>query len=102
MRRLTARQARDLGRVGGKECARRRVGDSQWGRAMHCRRAALAMHRCYPSLAVTWARNAGRARRGLPPLPVPEVPLTGRRLAQREARRRARRREAYELARAGR
>lgn len=98
MRRLSRLEAQRLGRLGGKAASAGRVGDREWARRAECQRAARAMHNCYPGLTVKWATNAARERWGRSLLPVPEVPLTGRRLEQREARRLARRRRAYENA----
>src|SRR5690242_11766306 len=92
-------EARRLGQIGGFVVSRARVGDSAWGVSMFRRRAALAMHRHYPQLSRTWALNASRARRGLPPLPVREIPdellRPGSRIT-RERRRLARARREYD------
>lgn len=70
---LSTRQAQALGRLGGKESARPRVGDREWGRRMQRKRAARAQKRHYPTLMVEWARNANRARWGKPLKPLPDV-----------------------------
>jgi hypothetical protein len=93
------REAQRLGRLGGKESARGRVGDSEWGRRMRRLRGARTQQRCYPTLHKAWARNANRARWGKPPEPVPLV-MTDKAVAEREARRLKKRREDYDRERA--
>lgn len=97
---LSPRQARGLGRLGGKVSAVDRKGNSEWGRRAQRQRAAVTMHLAYPGLTRFWAINAARTRWGLPVLPVPEVPLTERRQAQKEARHLRKRRADYERDRA--
>jgi len=70
---LSTRQAQRLGRLGGKDSARARVGDREWGRRMQRKRAARAQKRHYPELSKEWARNANRARWGKSLKPLPDV-----------------------------
>ena len=76
---VSTRQARALGRLGGKASAADRKGNSEWGRRAQRQRAAAAMHLAYPGLSRLWAINAARMRCRLPILPVPNVPLSDRR-----------------------
>jgi len=94
------REAQRLGRLGGYVSSRQRVSDSAWGLSMFRRRAALATHRHYPELTKAWAKDASRARRGLPPL-TPEIPEDLLRPGSRITRRRRRLAKAqreYDLA----
>jgi hypothetical protein len=59
-------QAQCLGRLGGKVSAADRKGDREWGRRAQRQRAAKAQKQHYPGLISNWARNAARARWGLP------------------------------------
>jgi hypothetical protein len=72
---LSTREAKRLGRLGGKKSARLggRLGNSEWGRTMQRKRASAAQKRHYPGLVVKWAHNAARKRWGLPLLSGPEV-----------------------------
>jgi hypothetical protein len=78
-----------------------RKGNSEWGRGAQRQRAAVAIHLAYPGLSQLWAINAARTRWGLPLLPVPEVPVSDRRLAQREARHLQRRQAQHDRASGG-
>jgi hypothetical protein len=97
---VSTRQAQQLGRLGGKASAADRKGNSEWGRRAQRQRAAAVMHLAYPGLSRLWPINAARTRWGLPLLPVPDVPLSERRQAQKEARHLEKRRGAFERDRA--
>jgi len=70
---LSTRQARRLGRLGGKASAVDRKGNREWGRRARRRRAARAQQRHYPELSKEWARNANRARWGRPLKLLPDI-----------------------------
>jgi len=77
---------------------------SAWGHRMQRTRAGLARARQYPELLLQQLENARRVQRDLPLLPVPEVPdemLRPDRLAARNARKLAKRREEYEKGKQG-
>lgn len=96
---LTAQQ--HLVRQGGKVSAVDRKGDREWGGTAQQQHAATPMHLAYPCLTRLWAINTARTRWGLPLLPVPDVPLSDRRQAQKEARHLNKRREDYDRDRVG-
>src|SRR5262245_38510048 len=98
MRELTSREAARIGRLGGLKTGAARDGDSEWGQRMRRRRGGRTQKLCYPTLWPLWLENARRTRRGLPLLPIPEVPAELMRpssVQQREARRLAQAKKEY-------
>src|SRR5881396_3889469 len=94
-----SRRANRLARLG----AAARKGDSAWGRMMALKsvgqRGGKARAKHYPTLVKLWAQRAAairwnptRAKRGLPLLPVPDVPLVDSTAAARMRELRALRR----------
>ena len=108
------RRASRFGRLGGKASGALRKGDSAWGRALarhrNQKRGGHARAESYPKLCRLWAQRAAairwnptRAKRGLPLLPVPDVPLVDSTAAarMRELRALRRRRREYDQAHRG-
>jgi hypothetical protein len=70
---LSSRQAKQLGRLGGKVSAADRKGDREWGRKAQRQRAAKVQKQRWPELSRIWIENARRTRWGLPLIPVSPV-----------------------------
>src|SRR5262245_24046633 len=99
MRPLTRREAARMGRLGGLKTGAARAGDSEWGQWMRRRRGGRTQKLCYPTFWPLWLENARRAKRGLPLLPIPEVPAELMRptsVQQREARRLTKAQKEYD------